>query len=171
MDHPVPWEGVVAASMPWFVERFTLHDSGLQSITTDWEGRTLLKIHFDLHWNPSVPDGHTTLWIRFDHPYRVVYTRGGWGQPTLEGVQSQALDNQQREVIRAGTSFDPRAYQLPGTEFGSVYPPDDDGLTSTMFSLMNWGTLALLHATPVRFAVASSETASIDLTSLNVRPP
>jgi hypothetical protein len=37
--------------------------------------------------------------------------------------------------------------------------------------LMNWGTLALLHATPVRFAVASSETASIDLTSLNVRPP
>ena len=171
MEHPVSWKDISPASMQWFLERFTLHDSGLQRVTVDgWDSRTLVQVNFDLRWNPSIPRGYATLWISFDRPYRVTHTQGAWSQPTLEGAESAVLDEEQREALRAGGSFDPESYQHSGRDDGFLYPPDDDTLTRTLFQLMNWGKLELLHASQVRFAATDMRDTIVDLTTLTLKP-
>jgi hypothetical protein len=168
MQPEMSWANFAAMAMPWFLDRFTLHDSGLLGVELDWEGRALIHIQFDLHWNPAVPAGHTELWIRFDRPYRVTHTSGGWKQTSLEGASSTLLSQDQRSELRDGGTFERSAYQHSGTEFWFTFPPDDDSLTRTVFELVNWGKVELLHAAPVRFAVADGNTSITDLASLSV---
>jgi len=171
MDDAIPWGDFQPATMAWFLERLTLHDSGLEKVSMDALGSTEVRVGLDLHWNSTIPDEHSVLSIHFDQTYRVIRSTGGWIQSTLYGVSSTALDEQQRADIRAQGQFDRDAYHHSGTDNGFTYPPEDPTLTRTTFECVNWGSLELLHAAPVRFAIATQDTGPfVDLTTLALTP-
>ena len=149
------WAGTAPTSMSWFLARFTVHDSTLMGIFVTNDSRALLEIDFDPRWNPAIPRGHKALWIRFSHAYQVTYTQGGWGQPTVAGAESVALDNDGRESVRTSGDFGYKRYHTPGVNSGHYpYPWEDDGLTRTAFDLVNFGKIDVLHAAPVQFIVS-----------------
>jgi hypothetical protein len=171
MDDSVRWKDFEPSTMAWFLEHFTLHDSGLELVATNPDGSTVVSIGFDLHWNPSVPEDHAALRIRFDLAYLVVHSTGGWIQSTIQGANSAQLDGEQREALRVQGRFNRDGYQHSGTEFGFTFPPDDQSLTRSEFDCVNWGKLEVMHAASVRFAVAKDGGGPfVDLTTLSPEP-
>jgi hypothetical protein len=164
------WDRIAPSSMPWFLERFSLHDSALYDLSIGTMCQAFAEVGFDLHWNPSVPGGFESLWIRFDMPYRMISTQGGWNQNTLAGATSSVLSLEEREALRESGAFDRNAFQHSGTSHGFTFPPDDQTLTRSSFELVNWGKVEVLHAGPVRFAVTDAAGSVVDVASLNAEP-
>jgi hypothetical protein len=165
------WREIRPMSMPNFLKQFSLHDSWLKALTIDSQGKVILEVGFDLVWNPSVPPGHDTLWIRFDHSYRVRWMQGGWEQSTLTGAESAKVAAGDRAALLDDTDFDVRAYQGAGGPQTFTHPSFDESLTSTRFQLVNWAIAEVLHSEPVRCVVADASGDEIDLATFSDVPP
>jgi hypothetical protein len=129
-------------------------------------GGVLLEIAFDREWNQAIQEGLDTLLIRYDHMYRMTWTSGAWVQSTVQDVDSRLLDAAERAALLEDAGFNLRAYQGQSGKDEIAHPSNDDSLTRTVFRLMNWGTVDLLHAQGVRCAVSGESGLVVDVTSL-----
>src|SRR5690348_16316410 len=93
------WKTFRSTTVQEFLERFTLHDSGLSAMTLDAMDHLTLEFNFDLAWNSAVPAGFTTLLMRFERPYRIVCTTGAWIQATVADIESVAVDREERTTL------------------------------------------------------------------------
>jgi len=144
------WASLPSWDMPAFLGAYTLHDSHLVSVEIlPWIG-ALVSIQWDLHWNRVVPSDHESLVIRFSTPYSVRWTQGAWHQSTLSGAKSEPISTSGREAMLESGEFDPRAYQ--GKRSDIEAPMFDGSLTRTVFELMNWSALTIVHSERVQLA-------------------
>lgn len=136
--------------MPAFLEAYALHDSHLVSVEIQPQLGILVSISWDLHWNRAVPPEHAALFIRFASPYSMRWSQGAWNQSTLSGARSALVSTAEREAMLDSGEFDLRAYQGKRSD---IEPPMLDAtLTRTIFELMNWATLTIVHGERVQFA-------------------
>jgi hypothetical protein len=157
------WTNTHTTSMRAFLEHFTLHDSGLNGLAIDPMGRVTLEISIDRAWNAELPDGYGTLLIRYDRPYRVEWTAGAWVQSTISGAESSKVDARDRAALLEQGAFDLRAYQVAGGMDDVPHPSNDESLTRTKLSLMNWSTIQLLHSEAIRSVVTNKGGDIVDL--------
>jgi hypothetical protein len=155
-----------ATTIEAILGRFSLHDSGLHGVTIDPMGRVLLEIAFDREWNQAIQEGLDTLLIRYERVYRMTWTSGAWVQSTVQDAESRLLDADERAALLEDAGFDLRAYQGQSGKDEIAHPSNDDSLTRTVFRLVNWGTVDLLHAQSVRCAVSGESGLVVDVTSL-----
>ena len=163
MTDAVDWDRVQPMSMPGFLERFTLHDSGFKRLSID-SGRVSVEISFDLVWNRSVPEGYDTLAFRFDRPYKVHWVQGPWEQNTISGAESAVLEPATRADLLNQADSDLAAYQGPRDEI--PHPASDETVTRTRLLFVNWATLEVLHGGAVRFVAIDSEGRTIDASTI-----
>lgn len=164
MRDGVEWSKVEPLPMPVFLRRFSLHDSGLAGIALDAQHRLFVDIVFDLHWNRSVPAGHDALLMRFGRTYQVNWHEGSWPETTLSDAISSQFDDAARAALLDDPQFDLRAYQ--GRSDLVSHPADDESLTRTVFNVMNWGRLEVLHGADTRLVVFDAADSWIDVSTL-----
>lgn len=164
MHNGIDWVRVRPLAIPVFLERFSLHDSSLIGISLDSQRRLLVEVQFDLHWNCTVPAEHDTLLIRFERIYCLNWTEGSWQDTTLSDAVSTVLDSEARAALLENSEFDLRAYQ--GRNDFIPHPAYDETLTRTVFNVMNWGRLNILHGAEVRLAVTADGTTCVDVSEI-----
>ena len=165
MINAIQWSKVEPLTMAAFLERFSLHDSGLVDLHLDALGAAQLTVAVDRHWNAAVPAGHDTLVLRFERAYSLRWHQGSWCGSGLQGAESSILDTAAREALFDSGEFDLSAYQGGRDEI--PHPADDSDLTLTRVAFSNWGALEILHGRDVRAAVHSADDHVVDLSTLH----
>jgi hypothetical protein len=138
----------VAWDLPSFLSAYTLHDSGLAGVRLEPTGGLIVSIEWDVFWNKRVGPRYQNLVIGIPTVYSLRWSRGGWNQNTLNGATSPRVSAEERRGMLEDGSVDLRAYQGAADELAPSF--EDEGLTRTVFELMNWSRLTVLHAGDVR---------------------
>jgi hypothetical protein len=139
----------IAWDMPSFLAGYTVHDSNLADIRLSPRDGLLILIDWDMVWNPRVPRQYHNLVIGVPQLYSVSWSEGSSRYYALADATSERVTEAERTAMLESGPIDLRAFQ-GGTD--EIPPPfEDQALTRTTVTGMNWSRLTILHGGEVRF--------------------